>query len=96
MKQLTREELDHWEQTGKRFHLVDVREPWEHDAYNIGGVLIPLGQIMRRTSEIPTAEPVVMYCKKGIRSQIAIQRLQSDGGFQELYNLVGGIGHRPG
>ena len=30
---------------GEKLNLVDVREPSEHDEFNIGGELIPLGRI---------------------------------------------------
>jgi rhodanese-related sulfurtransferase len=73
------------------FQLIDVREPAEHESYNIGGELIPLGEIMDRIKVIQTDRPVIIYCKMGIRSQIAIQRLQEKFGFPNLYNLQGGI-----
>jgi len=73
------------------FQLIDVREPAEHDAFSIGGQLIPLGEIMDRKDLIATDKPVILYCKMGIRSQIAIQRLQDKYGFTNLYNLQGGI-----
>jgi rhodanese-related sulfurtransferase len=71
--------------------LLDVREPLEHDEFNIGGQLVPLDTIMASTGKIPTDRPVIVYCKKGIRSQIAIQRLQEKFGFTNLINLRGGI-----
>jgi rhodanese-related sulfurtransferase len=71
--------------------LIDVREPFEHEAFNIGGVLIPLAELMSRANEIPKDEPVVIYCAKGIRSQIAIQRLQQKFDNLQLINLVGGV-----
>lgn len=55
--------------------MIDVREECEHEQFNIGGRLIPLGEVMRRISEIPGDKPVIVYCQKGIRSQIAIVRL---------------------
>lgn len=70
--------------------LVDVREAWEHDMYNIGGILIPLGELMGRKEEIPSDRPVLFYCEKGIRSMIAIQRLEALG-YTNLYNLAGGM-----
>jgi rhodanese-related sulfurtransferase len=73
------------------FQLIDVRERAEHESYNIGGELIPLGEIMDRIHVIQTDRPVIIYCKMGIRSQIAIQRLQEKFGFSNLYNLQGGI-----
>jgi rhodanese-related sulfurtransferase len=71
--------------------LLDVREPYEHAEFNIGGDLIPLDEIMSHSEQIPRDKPVIVYCKKGIRSQIAIQRLQDKFGFSNLVNLKGGL-----
>jgi len=71
--------------------LLDVREPDEHANYNIGGTLIPLGDLLLRYQQIPTIQKVIVYCKKGIRSQIAIQRLEEKFGFTNLVNLRGGM-----
>lgn len=71
--------------------LLDVREPFEHEAFNIGGTLLPLGEVMKKAASIPADRPVVVYCKKGIRSQIAIQRLQEKFGLTNLLNLTGGM-----
>ena len=72
------------------FALVDVREEWEHTAFNIGGKNIPLGELIQRKTEIDPNRPVVVYCEKGVRSVIAIQRLGQHG-FTSLYNLKGGM-----
>ena len=72
------------------FQLIDVREPYEHDEFNIGGELIPLNEITQQAEKIATNKPVILYCRKGIRSQIAIQRLQEKFHYQNLYNLIGG------
>ena len=42
MNQLTYRELKEWKAANKPFQLIDVREHDEHEAYNIGGQLIPL------------------------------------------------------
>lgn len=92
MKQISFEELQSWKASGKDFELIDVRETWEHELFNIGGKLIPLGEIMSRRSEIhPSGKPVIVYCKRGIRSQIAIQRLEKHFKEVEFYNLEKGI-----
>jgi len=70
--------------------LVDVREPYEHEEFNIGGDLIPLNEIAQQVVRIATDKPVIIYCRKGIRSQIAIQRLQEKFPFTNLINLIGG------
>lgn len=71
--------------------LIDVREPEEHAAFNIGGRLIPLPEIMSHAAALPKDKMVVLYCKMGIRSKIAIQRLSDKYGFTNLVNLTGGM-----
>ncbi len=75
---------------GTSIVLIDVREGWEHTAYSIGGTNIPMGELISRLQEIPKDKDVVLYCEKGIRSVIAIQRLESMG-FHKLINLTGGM-----
>lgn len=72
------------------FFLLDVREEFEHEAFNIGGKNIPLGEVMQRAQEIPKDKTVIVYCRKGFRSEIAIHRLQQRFGLANLINLAGG------
>ena len=90
MEQITPLILKQWIDANKDFALIDVRETWEHELKNIGGQNIPMGNIVKNISKIPKDKPVVLYCEKGIRSVIAIQRLEGNG-FTGLYNLSGGI-----
>ncbi len=91
MRHISMKDIDRWRAEGKDFQLIDVREPSEHTAKNIGGDLIPLAEIMKNQDKIETGKPVVFYCKRGIRSQIAIQRLQRKRPEVDFYNLQGGI-----
>ena len=75
----------------EEFFLIDVREPFEHEDFNIGGVSIPLNEVIQNINQIPIDKPVILYCKKGIRSHIAIERLQQKFAFTNLINLEGGI-----
>lgn len=90
MKSLSPAELKAWMDDKMPFVLIDVREDWEREVYNIGGEHIPLGDVITRRDEIPVDKPVVVYCEKGIRSSIIIQRLEGIG-FNNLYNLSGGM-----
>jgi len=83
---LLREKIENAED----FQLIDVREPYEHAEFNIGGQLIPLNEITQQVNKIATDKPVILYCRKGIRSQVAIQRLQQKIPFTNLFNLIGG------
>lgn len=71
--------------------IIDVREPHEHEAFNIGGTLIPLKYIFENIALINKDKPVVIYCQKGVRSQLAIQRLQQKFNYNNLINLSGGM-----
>ena len=90
MDQLTANELKNWAASGKGFLLIDIREAWERELYNIGGIHIPMAMLFSHPEDIPKDKDVVLYCEKGIRSVIAIQRLEA-AGFRNLFNLSGGI-----
>lgn len=91
MRQISMNDIAQWQAEHKDFQLIDVREPSEHEAKNIGGILIPLAEIMKNKDKIQLGKPVVFYCKRGIRSQIAIQKLQRKLPKVEFYNLEGGL-----
>jgi rhodanese-related sulfurtransferase len=90
MKQISYDELRSRLTNQEDIYLVDVREPHEHEAFNIGGVLIPLTELLDHLDQIPKDKEVVLYCKMGVRSQIAIQRLERFG-YTNLVNLSGGV-----
>ncbi len=90
IKQVSAEELFQLQSSGVDFQLVDVREPNEYAAYNIGGELISLKSIMENIGKISRNKKVVIYCQSGGRSTQAIFLLQEKG-FNNLYNLAGGL-----
>jgi rhodanese-related sulfurtransferase len=90
MKDISPHELTTWLESKKDFILIDVREEFERELFSIGGEHIPLGELITRRNEINKDKPVVLYCEKGIRSAIAIQRLEAMG-YENLYNLTGGV-----
>lgn len=90
MKEISPAKLKTEIHVGTSILLIDVRENFEREVYNIGGAHIPLGELMQRTGEIDREKPTVLYCEKGIRSAIAIQRLELMG-FTNLINLEGGM-----
>ncbi len=78
---------------GETVNLLDVREPDERAAFNIGGVHIPLGQVMAmQTDEIAEwqNEEIICYCRSGMRSMQAAMMMQSFG-FTNVKNLIGGV-----
>ncbi len=92
MKSITAIELQKKiEQADKDYVLIDVREDFEHEHFNIGGTLMPMGTVIQNIENIPSDKPVIFYCEKGIRSVIVIQRLEQAYGFTNLLNLTGGM-----
>ncbi len=90
---ITAEELKQRLDRSEKVHLVDVREPEEHEAFNIGGTLLPLGQI--KTYDVEALEPlkeeeIVVYCRSGNRSGQAAGILKTMG-FKNVRNLEGGM-----
>ncbi len=90
-KEITPEEFLKLEGYGEKFQLIDVREPHEYESNNLSGELIPLGSIIENTDLIKKDRKVVLHCKMGGRSAQAIHMLEQEYGFDNLYNLKGGI-----
>jgi hydroxyacylglutathione hydrolase len=70
---------------------VDVREPSETGLHLPGAKLLPLGQLIQSNRAIPRGQPLVVYCGHGERSATGLSLL-ARAGFDDLYNLDGGIG----
>ncbi|WP_298737522.1 rhodanese-like domain-containing protein [uncultured Chitinophaga sp.] len=93
MENITSEELKQRLDNGEQLNIVDVREPHEHADFNIGGTLVPLGQIQAmQVDELEDLKDkeVIVYCRSGNRSGQAAMILETMG-FQNVKNLVGGM-----
>jgi adenylyltransferase/sulfurtransferase len=91
VNEISCQELQKWTAESKPFFLLDVREEHEREMFHIGGTVIPMDEVLANHHQIPTNIPVVIYCRKGLRSAIIIQRLQDKFGMTNLYNLKGGL-----
>lgn len=90
--EITVEELAEWLAENPDLQLVDVREDYEHEDYNIGGINIPLSELEDRYSEIDTSKKAVLYCQKGGRSMKALTFLKEQfPANTELYSVMGGV-----
>ena len=93
MNTITPEEVKARLDAGEKLNLVDVREPSENAAFNIGGILYPLGKIKDfDVDELESLkdQEVILYCRSGNRSGQATMMLQTMG-FSNPKNLVGGM-----
>jgi sulfur-carrier protein adenylyltransferase/sulfurtransferase len=88
--EITPKELKSRLDKGDDLFILDVREPHEYQICNLGGKLIPLGEISRRAHELDSSREIVVHCRSGKRSAEAAEFLRS-AGFRKLLNLKGGI-----
>jgi rhodanese-related sulfurtransferase len=91
MKEISVTELKELIDKGEDFQLIDVREPGEFQAANLGGELIPLATVPQNVEKISKDKKVVVHCRSGKRSSDAIRFLETNFGYTNLYNLKGGI-----
>jgi len=91
VREITVRELLDWQERGEKFQLIDVREPHEYEMTNLGADLIPLAGVADQAGRIARDIKVVVHCRSGVRSAKAIRELEDRFGFDNLYNLHGGI-----
>ena len=71
--------------------LIDVRGQDElSEGYIEGSTLMPLWAIIKGTQRPPQDKPILLVCAVGGRS-LALGQLMSKNGWNEVYNLKGGI-----
>ncbi len=88
--QISVQELKQRLDAGEDILVLDVREPFEYQIANIGGKLIPQGEVPQRLAEIGRDREIVVHCKSGGRSQRIAEYLQQ-AGYARVANLAGGI-----
>lgn len=93
MQTITVQELKQRLDAGEKIQLLDVREPNENAEFNIGGTLLPLGEVRNMQTEPVDNwknDEVVVYCRSGNRSGQAAMILEQLG-FENVKNLTGGM-----
>ncbi len=90
-QEISIEELENWlEKTPDEVYLVDVREDYEFEDYNIGGINIPFDELIDEAGSLPENKKIVFCCRSGQRSKMAVELLKPV--FKgAMYNLKNGI-----
>ncbi|HEU5334140.1 MAG TPA: rhodanese-like domain-containing protein [Actinocrinis sp.] len=83
-------ELRRLRESGSDLVLLDVREEHEYATVNIGGTLIPLGQLDDRLAELDPSSHVIAHCRAGYRGAQAVAKLRA-AGFENAWNVNGGL-----
>ena len=90
MKEIDVLELKAWRDNQTSHQLVDIREDYEFEAGNLGGLHIPMGEVLHRQAELRRDIPVVLQCRSGGRSAALLTALEDHFQMDNLYNLKGG------
>lgn len=91
MQSITAAELKTKLQQTPNLKVIDVRGPDEFQTGAIpGAVNIPTSQVLERTPEFVSAEPVYIICQSGSRSRLVTLTLSAQG-LTNLVNVTGGM-----
>lgn len=69
----------------EQIFLIDVREPNEFEAGNLGGINIPLSEIANELSLFPLDKKIIFYCQSGRRSKLAFDIVKEEGFEGDVY-----------
>lgn len=92
MEDITVNELRERMDKGEKLNIIDVREQYEFDEFNIGGKLIPLSTLPEAMHDMDNLKDkeIIVHCKSGGRSATAKAYLLQNG-FTKVRNLLGGV-----
>ncbi len=92
MQDITVEELKERLDKNEELIVIDVREPWEYEEFNIGAKLIPLGNLQAAIDDLDEYmdKEIIVHCKSGGRSGAAKAFMERQG-FKNVRNLIGGM-----
>lgn len=76
--EITLTQLTEWEDQLVPFQLIDVREAYEYEEFNVGGLNIPLYELNAHKAQLLTQQKLVFSCSTGKRSKIAVNLLKGD------------------
>ena len=91
MKSITVKELKTKLDNNDSIQVIDVREPYEVEIATINGENIPMGEVTASVDKFKKDIPCIVHCRSGARSASVIVYLEENHGYENLYNLEGGI-----
>jgi len=71
--------------------LVDVREQWEHENFNIGGIHISLYELVNNIDLLNSKKPILLYCATGSRSEMGRKLLTDLLPKSTIYTIKKGV-----
>jgi len=76
-EEIDKQTLNRWIKDDDDLQIIDVRESYEFEEQNIGGINIPLYDLNERLKSFIESKKIVFVCATGQRSKIAVQLSKS-------------------
>ncbi|MBE9598324.1 HesA/MoeB/ThiF family protein [Pedobacter sp. MC2016-24] len=80
-------QLEAWNALNIPFQIVDIRERYEFEENNIGGISIPLYELSSQLDQLADQPKIVFCCTSGLRSRIAVNLIPQKNN-QEVFTLI--------
>jgi len=91
MEYISVKELEEKQKNNESFTLLDIREDYECDICSIGGLHIPMAEVLDRSNEIPKDKSVLVLCRSGKRAESVANLLINDLNYSDVQIVEGGI-----
>ena len=91
MNIITAQELKAKIENNDSFQLIDVREDYEYQDSNIGGINISLENVLNSLDKIEKDKQIIFCCRTGKRSAAIIHTLERKLQMKNLFSLQGGL-----
>ena len=91
MNTITPQELKEKLENKDVFQLIDIREDYEFEDYNLGGLNIPMDDIFSSLDKIDKDKAVIFICNSGKRSAAIIHTLKRKLQLDDFYSVSGGV-----
>ena len=75
----------------ENFQLVDIREDYEYESYNIGGINIPLNDVFSSLEKMDTDIPIIFCCNSGKKSKAVLHTIKRKLNKENIFSLDGGL-----
>ena len=91
MNMITPQELKAKFDNNEDFQLIDVRENYEFEDLNIGGLNIPFSQVFSSLDKIEKDKPVIFCCNTGKRTAAVVHTIKRKLNLEHVFSLKGGV-----
>lgn len=71
--------------------LIDIREDYVFEDFNLGGTNIPLENVINNKTQFENDKKIVFICNSGKRSSAIVRTLRVKHQLPNIYSLKGGI-----